>query len=96
MKKSVDHVNQILGIEKKIIKWNNDEKIDCRLAVYGNVIKDLEIRLKASVQEKFKRRRMFVFDLCVLLCDILEVSGGKHSFAFFIAIILPAYFYYSF
>jgi guanine nucleotide exchange factor VAV len=64
-----EHLAVINNLQENIVEWY---PTDQRLANYGRLIKDGELKIKAHDDQRIKSRYVFIFDKCVLICKQLK------------------------
>jgi hypothetical protein len=67
-----EHLAVINNLQENIVEWY---PTDQRLANYGRLIKDGELKIKAHDDQRIKSRYVFIFDKCVLICKQLKVGS---------------------
>jgi guanine nucleotide exchange factor VAV len=69
-----EHLAVINNLQENIVEWY---PTDQRLANYGRLIKDGELKIKAHDDQRIKSRYVFIFDKCVLICKQLKVGSER-------------------
>ncbi|XP_050305760.1 protein vav-like [Anthonomus grandis grandis] len=62
-----EHFDILNHLQGSITGWDNMKK---SLSEYGKLIKDTELTIKLYDDHKYRKRHIFIFDKCILICKI--------------------------
>ncbi|RZC32347.1 SH2, SH3 1, C1 1 and/or PH domain containing protein, partial [Asbolus verrucosus] len=65
-----EHLAVINNLQDNIVEWSLFP--DHKLTLYGRLIKDGELKIKAHDDQKTRNRYVFIFDKCILICKQLK------------------------